>query len=47
MYIAPEKRQQIIDDLRFFWYDIKMEYQKITKLLGTTPDEVLRFITKK
>ena len=24
-----------------------MEYQKITKLLGTTPDEVLRFITKK
>ena len=24
-----------------------MEYHKITKLLGTTPDEVLRFITKK
>ena len=26
---------------------IKMEYQKITKLLGTTLDEVPRFITKK
>ena len=24
-----------------------MEYQKITSLLGTTPDNVLRFITKK
>ena len=24
-----------------------MEYQKITNLLGTTLDEVLRFITKK
>ena len=24
-----------------------MEYQRITKLLGTTPDEVPRFITKK
>ena len=24
-----------------------MEYQKITNLLGTTPDKVLRFITKK
>ena len=24
-----------------------MEYQKITNLLGTTPDEVSRFITKK
>ena len=26
---------------------IKMEYQKITKLLGTTLDEIPRFITKK
>ena len=25
---------------------IKMEYQKITKLLGTTLDEIPRFITK-
>ena len=47
IYIPPEKRQQIIDDLRLFWYHIKMEYQKITNLLGTTPDEVPRFITKK
>ena len=23
-----------------------MEYQKITNLLGTTPDEVLRFVSK-
>ena len=45
IYIPPEKRQQIIDDLRLFWYHIKMEYQKITNLLGTTPDEVPRFIT--
>ena len=42
-----EKRQQIIDDLRLFWYHIKMEHQKITNLLSTTPDEVPRFITKK
>ena len=46
IYIPPEKRQQIIDDLRLFWYHIKMEYQKITNLLGATPDEVPRFITK-
>ena len=26
---------------------IKMEYQKISKLLGTTLDEIPRFITKK
>ena len=47
IYIPPEKRQQIIDDLRLFWYHIKMEYQKITNLLGTTSDNVPRFITKK
>ena len=45
--IPPEKGQQLIDDLRFFWYHIKMEYQKTTNLLGTTPDEAPRFITKK
>ena len=44
--IPPEKRQQIIDALRLFWHHIKMEYQKITNLLGRTPDEVPRFITK-
>ena len=26
---------------------MKMEYQKITNLLGTTPDELPRFIAKK
>ena len=45
IYIPPEKRQQIIDDLRLFWHHMKMEYQKIKNLLGTTPDEVPRFIT--
>ena len=45
--LHQKKRQQIIDDLRLFWYHIKMEYQKTTNLLGTTPDEVPRFITKK
>ena len=47
IYMPPEKTQQIIDDLRLFWYHMKMEYQKITNLLGTTPDEVPRIITKK
>ena len=47
IYIPPEKRQQIIDDLRLFWLHIIMEYRKITNLLGTTPDEMLRFITNK
>ena len=47
IYIPPEKRQQIIDGLRLFWYHIKMGYQKITNLLGTTPHEVPRFITEK
>ena len=30
-----------------FWYHIKIEYQKITNLVGTTHDEVPRFITEK
>ena len=30
-----------------FKHHIKMEYQKITSLLGTTLDEIPRFITKK
>ena len=47
IYIPPEKRQQIIDDLRLFWLHIIMEYWKITNLLGKTPDEMLRFITNK
>ena len=47
IYIPPEKRQQIIDELRLLWHDIKMEYQKIKNLLDTTSDNVPRFITKK
>ena len=47
IYVLPEKIQQIIDDLRLFWDHIKMEYQKITNLLGTMPSEVPRFITNK
>ena len=27
---------------RFFWHHMEMEYQKITNLLGTTPNEVPR-----
>ena len=46
-YTPPEKRQKIIDDLRLFWNHIKMEYWKITNLLGTTSDNIPRFITKK
>ena len=47
IYILPEKREQVIDNLRLFWYHIKMEHQKITNFLGTMLDEVPRFITKK
>ena len=47
IYILPEKRQKVIDELRLFWHHIKMEYQKITNLIGATPNEVPRFITKK
>ena len=46
IFIPPEKRQQIIHNLRLFWHHIKMEYQKITNLLSTTSDNVPRFITK-
>ena len=46
IYIPPEKRQQNFDDLRLLWCHIKMEYQKIKKLLHTTSDNVPRFIIK-
>ena len=46
IYKPPQKRQQIIDDLKLSWHCIKMEYQKITNLLGTMLDEAPRFITK-
>ena len=45
IYIPPEKRQQIIDDIRLFQRLYKMEYQKITNLLVTAPHEIPRFIT--
>ena len=44
IYIPPEKKQKI---LNCFKHHIKMEYQIITNLLGTTPNELPRFITKK
>ena len=46
IYTPPEKRQQVIDDLRLFWHHIRMEYQKLTNLLGAMPNEVPRFIAK-
>ena len=47
IYIPPQKRQQIIDDLRLLWHHTKIEYEKTTNLLNTTLDEVPRFITRK
>ena len=47
IYIPPEKRQEIIYEVRLFWHHIKMEYQKITNLLNTSSDNVPRFINKK
>ena len=44
IYIPPEKRQQIIDDC--FKHSMKIEYQKIRNLLGSTSDKVPRFIIK-
>ena len=46
IYMQPEKIQRIIDDLRLFWYHMKMEFEKIANLLETTSDNVPRFITK-
>ena len=46
IYIQPEKIRRIIDDLRLFWYHIKMEFEKIANLLETTSDNAPRFITK-
>ena len=56
IYISPEKRQQIIDDLKLFWvknktqaYCIKMKFRKIVNLLDKTSDDkdLPRFVTKK
>ena len=53
MYIPPEKRQQIIDDLdcfehRFYFLCIKIEFQKILNFLDTTFDDkdLPRFVIK-
>ena len=45
--ISPERRKQIIDDLRCFSYIIKMEYYDIILFLGNIPDQVPRFLTRK
>ena len=47
--IPPEKRQQILNDLRFFKvYNIKMGYNKINNLLGELDkDEIPKFTTIK
>ena len=46
IYIPPEKRQQIIDALSFFKHIIKMEYQKVTNLLGKILDKMPKLIIK-
>ena len=53
IYIPPEKRQQIIHDLRLFWkmwhYCITIEFQKIVTFLDTTIDskDLPKSVTKK
>ena len=46
MFMLPEKRQQIIDDVRLFQHHIKMEYQKIRFLLDTTFGYIPTFTEK-
>ena len=52
--MPPEKRQEIIDDLKLFWvkiyfFSIKMEFQRITNFLDITFDnkDLSKFVTKK
>ena len=45
IYIPPEKK--LLMTWNCFRHYVKIEHQKITNLLGTTPDRVPRFITKK
>ena len=51
IYIPPEKRQKVIDDLRFLWkhQHINMEFQKIVHFLDTNfhDKDFPRFVTKK
>ena len=42
-----KKDSKLLMTWDYFKHHIKMEYQKITNLLGTTLDEIPRFITKK
>ena len=44
-YTSPEKRQQIIDELRLVQYINKMEHQKITNLLDNTSKQLFQFWT--
>ena len=46
IYIPPEKDSKLLMTWDCFRHHIKMEYQKIAKLLGTTPNVMPRFITK-
>ena len=48
IFIPPEKRQHIIDELKLFQHLIQMEFQKVVNLLDTTSDDKNspRFITK-
>ena len=52
--MPPEKRQEIIDDLKLFWvkiyfFSIKMEFQRYTNFLDITFDnkDLSKFVTKK
>ena len=45
-YTSPEKRQQIIDELRLVQYINKIEYQKIRNLLDNTSNQLFKFRTK-
>ena len=53
IYIPPEKRQQIIHDLRLFWkmwhYSIRKEFQKVVNFPDTAFDnkDLPKFVTKK
>ena len=49
IYISPEKRQQIIDDLKLFQHLIKMEFQITGNFLHTASDDkdLPQFATKK
>ena len=46
IWIYPEKRQQIIEELRLTLYISRMEYQIIVNLLDNTSDQPSKFRTK-